>query len=111
LRRFGLATSFACGLLTTLGLADCACGQSRASRADRAGAQSVPAPRVVDEARARAAGIRKLQGKHLVLYTDVKSDPAVDNLPMVFDLAVPLWAEYFGIDEAKTRNWRALRSD
>ena len=30
---------------------------------------------VVDEARARAAGIRKLTGKHLVLYTDVPSEP------------------------------------
>jgi hypothetical protein len=64
-------------------------------------------PRVVDEARARAAGIRKLSGEHLTLYTNVRSTPAIDELPAVFDLAVPQWAAYFGIDPEKTRNWRA----
>jgi hypothetical protein len=61
----------------------------------------------VDEARARAAGIRKLAGRHLVLYTDVPSSPEVDRLPAIFDLAVPQWAEYFGIDPAKTRSFQA----
>ncbi len=65
------------------------------------------APRPVDEARARAAGIRKLTGRHLVLYTDVPSSPEVDRLPAIFDLAVPQWAEYFGIDPAKTRSFQA----
>jgi hypothetical protein len=61
----------------------------------------------VDEVRAGAAGIRKLTGKHLVLYTDVPSSPHVDNLPAVFDKAVPQWAEYFSVPESKTRNWQA----
>lgn len=60
----------------------------------------------IDEARASAAGIRKLAGRHLVLYTDVPSGPEVDSLPALFDAAVPLWAAYFGIDPAKTDDWR-----
>ena len=31
----------------------------------------------------------------------------VDQLPAVFDQAVPQWAEYFQIDESKTTNWQA----
>jgi hypothetical protein len=68
--------------------------------------QAVGAPVVVDDAKAKAAGIRKLVGHHLVLYTDLPSSPEVDSLPAVFDRAAPQWAEYFGVDEAKTRDWR-----
>src|SRR5262245_25222522 len=78
---------------------------SSAVNAQSAGSKQ--AIRQVDESRARAAGIRKLTGTHLVLYTDVPSSPEVDRLPAVFDQAVPQWAEYFGIDPAKTRNFRA----
>jgi hypothetical protein len=67
----------------------------------------MPSPRVVDEARARAAGIRKLTGEHLVLYTNVKSSPEIDELPVVFDQAVPQWADYFGISKDKLTNWQA----
>lgn len=68
---------------------------------------SPPTPRLVDEDRARAAGIRKLAGKHLVLYTNARNSPGVDSLPAVFDLAVPQWAEYFGVKEERFRNWQA----
>jgi hypothetical protein len=68
--------------------------------------QAVGAPVVVDGAKAQALGIRKLVGQHLVLYTDLPSSPEIDSLPAVFDRAVPEWAEYFGVDEAKTRDWR-----
>lgn len=68
---------------------------------------NLPAPREVDEARARSVGIRKLDGKHLVLYTNAPSSPEVDGLPEVFDLAVPQWAEYFQVAEAQYRNWKA----
>jgi hypothetical protein len=63
--------------------------------------------RPVDDARLRAAGIRRLDGRHLVLYTDLRGDPEVDRLPAVFDQAVPQWASYFGVEESKTRNWQA----
>ena len=70
--------------------------------ADRAcGQRSAAAPRQVDDARARAAGIRKLTSKHLVLYTDLPSDPEIDQLPAVFDQAVPQWAAYFGVDRGE----------
>jgi len=77
--------------------------------AHRAGAQSPPAgssSHAIDESRAAAAGIRKLAGRHLVLYTDVPNSAEVDSLPALFDAAVPLWAEYLGIDPAKADSWR-----
>jgi hypothetical protein len=52
------------------------------------------------------AGFRVLQSQHLTLYTDVPSSPAVDELPKVFDAAVPQWAAYFGVDPAKVAGWR-----
>ena len=65
-----------------------------------------PPPRTFDEAQIRAAGIRKLTGRHLTLYTDVGSSPAVDELPKVFDLAFPQWCKYFGKDEQQLAEWR-----
>ena len=65
-----------------------------------------PTPRNVDSSRAAAAGIREIAGQHLRLWTDVPSDPAVDELPRVFDEAVPHWAEYFGIPRAKWQDWQ-----
>jgi len=64
------------------------------------------APRQVDERRAAQVGLRKVVGRHLRLYTDLPPSDAVDLLPVVFDAAVPLWAEYFQIDPEKVRNWR-----
>ncbi len=61
---------------------------------------------VVDEARTAAAGIRKLAGKHLTLYTDLPSFKEVDELPEVFDLAVPQWCAYFHANPAKLSDWR-----
>lgn len=57
-------------------------------------------------ARLAAAGIRVLTGRHLILYTDVAADPAVDELPGVFDAAVPQWCEYFGIPPDQVGGWR-----
>ena len=62
--------------------------------------------RAVDDARAAAAGIRKVASRHLVLYTDLASVPEIDALPAVFDLAVPLWAGYFGVDASRTADWQ-----
>lgn len=66
--------------------------------------EAAPAPEIDDE-RVAAHGIRKLQGKHLTLYTDVKSSPAVDELPEVFDQAVPQWRDYFGMPAEKVDRW------
>jgi len=81
------------------------CLESRVSRA-----QSTPAQapvRTLDENQITSGGIRKLTGKHLTLFTDVPSSPDVDSLPQVFDAAVPIWCEYFGVDPAKTEGWHA----
>lgn len=60
----------------------------------------------VDNGRVAAAGIRKLSGRHLVLYTDLPSQPEIDSLPALFDAAVPLWAEYFRINMRETADWQ-----
>ncbi len=63
-------------------------------------------PRAIDDARAQAAGIRKLSGKRLILYTDLPSSTTVDELPEVFDQAFPQWCAYFGVDGAKSPDWQ-----
>ncbi|HEV3005546.1 MAG TPA: hypothetical protein VGX78_13865 [Pirellulales bacterium] len=54
------------------------------------------APREIDEARAKAHGIRKLTGRTLTLFTDLPADPEVERLPEWFDQALPQWTHYFG---------------
>lgn len=62
-------------------------------------------PPTIDEERVKASGIRKLRGQHLTLYTDLPAAPDVDELPQVFDLAVPQWAEYFHVAPSKSDDW------
>ncbi len=64
-----------------------------------------PTP-MIDDEKVAAHGIRKLVGKHITLYTDLKSAPAIDELPRVFDLAVPQWRDYFEIPADKTDAWK-----
>ncbi len=68
-------------------------------------AVALAAPPQVDDARAAAAGIRKLSGKRLTLYTDVPG-AEVDQLPTVFEKAFPQWCQYCGVDESKHADWR-----
>ena len=65
-------------------------------------------PRQVNSRRASLAGIRKISGRHLTLYTDLPASPEVDRLPAVFDAAVPQWGEYFGIASGRLSDWRML---
>ncbi|MBC8353451.1 MAG: hypothetical protein H8E66_15740 [Planctomycetes bacterium] len=60
----------------------------------------------IDEERVAAVGIRTLTGKHLTLYTDLPDAPAIDELPEVFDAAIPFWSEYFGVDAAAADSWQ-----
>ena len=62
--------------------------------------------RRVDERRAALAGIRRVDGRHLRLYTDLPRGNTVDGLGNVFDAAVEGWAEYFGIAPERTARWR-----
>jgi hypothetical protein len=63
------------------------------------------AERKLDLTKAKARGIRVLEGKHLQLLTDVPSSPAIEELPTLFDAAVPHWAAFFGVPLEKTANW------
>lgn len=65
-------------------------------------------PREVDVRRAAAAGVRVLDGKYVRLLTDLPASPTVDELPKVFDAAVPLWADYFHVDRGKLNGKRWL---
>lgn len=64
--------------------------------------QAAAEVRPIDDARAAAAGLRKLTGKHITIYTDLPSDAEVDALPAAFDRAVPQWAAYFHVPEASS---------
>jgi len=64
----------------------------------------------IDEEKVAAAGIRRLAGKHLTLYTDLPAAKDVDELPQVFDAAVPLWCEYFSLEPAKLTDWKVIAS-
>ena len=68
-------------------------------------AAAAPPLRPINDDEARAHGIRKLVGKHLTLYTNLAEDEQIDILPQVFDLAVPQWCAYFGIDPATQADW------
>jgi hypothetical protein len=60
-----------------------------------------------DDGKLAAAGIRKIAGKHIVLHTDLPPGE-VDELPGVFDAAVPLWASYFGVDPVQVAEWKIV---
>ncbi len=62
----------------------------------------------VDMRRVRAAGIRRLEGRHLVLFTDLPPVREVEELPRVFDAAFPRWCAYFGVDAEKHASWRMV---
>jgi len=68
----------------------------------------LPTRTFVDDAKVAAEGIRKLSGKHITLYTDLPSKPAVDELPQVFDTAFPIWCEYFGLNPLRYDKWHMI---
>lgn len=59
-----------------------------------------------DQEQLKAHGLRRIAGKHIVLFTDHPSDAEVDALPGWFDQAYPQWCEYFGRPEEKNQPWR-----
>jgi hypothetical protein len=61
----------------------------------------------VDEPQAAAAGIRKVAGQRLTLFTDLGPDEEIDVLPEVFRQAFPQWCAYFGVDPADHADWHA----
>jgi len=59
----------------------------------------------VDEEAVRAAGIRKHEGQHLTLYTDLSDDDACKSLLATFDAAYPQWCRYFNVPEENSPAW------
>jgi transposase-like protein len=47
--------------------------------------------------RIRQAGLREVNSSHLRMITDLPVDPEVDELPVIFDRAIPQWFEGFAI--------------
>lgn len=70
------------------------------------GALTSAAPPAPAEA-IRQSGIRRLESRHLTLYTDLRSSPAVDRLPEQFDQAYPQWCAYFGLPADVEPPWHA----
>ncbi len=68
--------------------------------------EPVGEPREVDPARLLATGIRRLEGRHVTIFTDLAPASEVDELPRVFDAAVPQWCAYFKLDPAKAADWK-----
>ncbi|MDR0703920.1 MAG: hypothetical protein LBF88_02930 [Planctomycetaceae bacterium] len=52
----------------------------------------------VDELLLKQNGIRRLESKHLILYTDLPASEQVDNLPKLFDQLIPLLCRYFELN-------------
>lgn len=63
-------------------------------------------PMEIDEEAVAAAGIRRLDSKHLRLYTDLPEEMMPGQMGALFDAAVPLWCKRFGINPAKAGEWR-----
>ena len=59
---------------------------------------------VIDDSKATSAGIRKLPGKRLTLYTDL-AGAKIDRLPDVFAQAFPQWCDYFKVKESDHADW------
>lgn len=60
----------------------------------------------IDPKRVEAAGIQKIAGLHLDLYTDVRDPKMTVELVDVFNRSIGQWCDYFEIDVAKTKNWK-----
>jgi hypothetical protein len=68
--------------------------------------REAPPPPDVDDALVSAHGIRRLEGEYVTVYTDLPMSVEVDELPLVFDRAVPLWAGYFEVPPPPAASWQ-----
>ena len=81
--------------------------RSLADLAAQAAAEEFRLP-TIDEGKVAAAGIRKLEGRHITIYTDVPPNEDIAELTTVFDAAVPLYCEYFEIEPAQVADWKIV---
>jgi hypothetical protein len=109
-----LITSLACLLLTTFVgasvLTQTALGQSDDNavwiKQMEAINPAINPPFEIDESLVRAAGIQKISGLHLDLYTDVRDPSRFKDLPAVFDSSVAQWCHFFGVPVDKAQAWK-----
>lgn len=80
---------------------------ARATDAAPTGYTPLPKPEI-DDRKAAAAGIRKLAGKRLVLYTDLPSRPEIEGLCDLADQAWPQWCGYFQVDPNDEPDWQMI---
>lgn len=73
------------------------------SLAVRSGRGEVP-----DVETLKAAGIRRIESRHLTLYTDLPTSKPIDSLPQAFDQAIPQWAAFFQVEAKVFENWRVV---
>src|SRR5687767_5930087 len=67
----------------------------------------VPLPKPqIDDRKVAAAGIRRLQGRRLLLYTDIPPRPEIDDLCELADQAYPQWCAYFQAAETEQPDWQ-----
>lgn len=80
-----------------------------ASKAEQVGKEirsRWPAERPIDETSLKESGIRRIDGKHLVLYTDLPKGKRVDELPAIFDHLIPFLCDYFELDPKNYESFR-----
>ncbi|WP_164104088.1 hypothetical protein [Candidatus Laterigemmans baculatus] len=53
-----------------------------------------------------AQELRQLEGRYVRIVTDIRSTPAIDELPRAFDAAVPLWCQFWELPAAEVEDWR-----
>jgi hypothetical protein len=62
-------------------------------------------PSASTQERAVAGGLIQYMSKHLTLYTDIRDNAAIAELPGVFDQAVPQWAAFLDVPPQRLANW------
>lgn len=68
--------------------------------------ESWPPFPAINEKKAAALGIRRIEGKNVTLTTDLPSSPGVDQIPAALDAAIPHICRFFNVDEQKFENWK-----
>ncbi len=60
----------------------------------------------IDDTLVKAAGIQKVSGTHIDLYTDVRDEQKINELVSAFDQAVSQWCSYFGLSVESAESWK-----
>ena len=60
----------------------------------------------IDDTLVEAAGIQKISGNHIDLYTDVRDEQKTNELVAAFDQAVSQWCAYFGLAAESAKSWK-----